>query len=145
MIHEIMQFVSQHPILSLAWITLFIAVINSIFKSLLSKIKSITHTQAIQLINKEEAITIDLRSHDDFCKGHIIDSINLPLSKIKGNNIIKFEKNKQKPIIIVSENGMKAFKPAEQLLQYGFKRVFILKEGINGWSSKNLPLVLGKK
>ncbi|MGP1956216.1 MAG: rhodanese-like domain-containing protein [Arsenophonus sp. NC-PE1-MAG3] len=145
MMHEIMQFISRHSMLSLTWIAFFIAVITLIFKSSFSKIKSITRTQAIQLINKEEGITIDLRSHDDFRKGHIIDSINLPLSEIKNSNIIEFEKNKQKPIIIVSENGGKAFKPAEQLLEYGFKRVFILKEGINGWSRKNLPLVSGKK
>lgn len=145
MMQEIMQFISRHPILSLAWIALLIAVIILTFKGLFAKTKNITRAQAIQLINKEEAISIDLRSRDDFRKGHIIDSINLTPSEIKDNNIGELEKHKQKPIIVVSENGMKASKPAEQLVQYGFERVFILKEGITGWSSENLPLARGKK
>ncbi|MGP1924820.1 MAG: rhodanese-like domain-containing protein [Arsenophonus sp. NEOnobi-MAG3] len=145
MMQEIMQFISRHPILSLAWTALLIALIILIFNGLFTKTKNITSSQAIQLINKEEAITIDLRSCDDFRKGHIIDSINLTPSEIKCNNIRELKKHKQKPIIVVSANGMEASKPAEQLLQYGFKRVFILKEGINGWSSKNLPLARSKK
>uniref|UniRef100_A0A3B0MBE9 Thiosulfate sulfurtransferase GlpE n=1 Tax=Arsenophonus endosymbiont of Trialeurodes vaporariorum TaxID=235567 RepID=A0A3B0MBE9_9GAMM len=145
MMQEIMQFISRHPILSLAWIALLIAVIILTFKGLFAKTKNITRAQAIQLINKEQAISIDLRSRDDFRKGHIIDSINLTPSEIKDNNIGELEKHKQKPIIVVSANGMEASKPAEQLVQYCFERVFILKEGITGWSSENLPLASGKK
>lgn len=142
---EIMLFISRHPILSLAWIALLIVVIILTFKGLFAKTKNITRAQAIQLINKEEAVTIDLRSRDDFRKEHIIDSINLTPSEIKDNNIGELEKHKQKPIIVVSTNGMEASKPAEQLVQYGFERVFILKEGITGWSNENLPLARGKK
>ncbi|MFP3029210.1 MAG: rhodanese-like domain-containing protein [Arsenophonus sp.] len=145
MMQEIMQFIIRHPILSLTWTALLIAVIILIFNGLFTKTKNITSSQAIQLINKEEAITIDLRSSEHFRKGHIIDSINLTPSEIKSNNIQKLKKHKQKPIIVVSANGIEASKPAKQLLQYGFNRVFILKEGINGWSSKNLPLASSKK
>lgn len=145
MMQEIMQFISRHPILSLAWIALLSAVIILTFKGVFAKTKNITRAQAIQLINKEEAISIDLRSRDDFRKGHIIDSINLTPSEIKYNNIKELEKHKQKPTIVVSANGMEASKTAEQLVQYGFERVFILKEGITGWSSENLPLARGKK
>ncbi len=145
---EIIQFINKHPMLSLAWITLLIAVIILSFKSLFSKIETISCTKAIELINKEEAITIDLRSREDFHKGHIINSINLTTSEIKRNNIEKLEKlekYKKKPIILISVNGIKEYKSAEQLVNYGFERVFILKEGITGWSSENLPLVKRKK
>ncbi|VAY02194.1 Thiosulfate sulfurtransferase GlpE [Arsenophonus endosymbiont of Aleurodicus dispersus] len=145
MMPEIIKFISIHPILSLAWIALLSAVIILTFNSLFAKTKNITCTQAIQLINKEEAITLDLRSREDFCKGHIIDSINLTTLEINDNNIRELEKHHQKPIIVVSANGIEASKSSKQLLQYGFKRVFILKEGITGWSSENLPLASYKK
>ncbi|MFP3014349.1 MAG: rhodanese-like domain-containing protein [Arsenophonus sp.] len=145
MIDEIIEFINQHSILSITWITLLIYVIVLIFIGLFDKIKNITCNQAIQLINKEEAITIDFRSHSDFCKGHIVNSINLISSEIKDNNIIELEKNKKKPIIVVSVNGIEAYKLAEQLIKCGFERVFILKEGIIGWSKENLPLVRTKK
>ncbi|MGP1938960.1 MAG: rhodanese-like domain-containing protein [Arsenophonus sp. ET-DL9-MAG3] len=145
MIQKIIQFINQHIILSLIWITLLITIIILIFNRLFAKTKNITCAQAIQLINKAEAITVDIRSRDDFYKGHIIDSINLSSLKIKDNNIKELEKHKQKPIIVVSENGMEAFKPAEQLVKHGFKHVFFLKEGIKGWFSENLPIIKIKK
>ena len=145
MIQEIMQFVSRNMLLSLVWIALLVAVVVMTFKGLFSKTKVIARSQAITLINKEEAVVVDLRSRDDFRKGHIIDSINLTPSEIKENNLGELEKHKQKPVIIVSASGMESGKPAEQLVQQGFEKVFVLKEGISGWAGENLPLARGKK
>ena len=39
---EIMQFVGRHPILSIAWIALLVAVLVTTFKSLTSKVNVIT-------------------------------------------------------------------------------------------------------
>ena len=50
---EIMQFVGRHPILSIAWIALLVAVLVTTFKSLTSKVKVITRGEATRLINKE--------------------------------------------------------------------------------------------
>ena len=74
---EIMQFVGRHPILSIAWIALLVAVLVTTFKSLTSKVKVITRGEATRLINKEDAVVVDLRQRDDFRKGHIAGSINL--------------------------------------------------------------------
>lgn len=145
MIQEIMQFVSRNMLLSLVWIALLVAVVVMTFKGLFSKSKVIARSQAITLINKEEAVVVDLRTREDFRKGHIIDSINLTPSEIKDNNLGELEKHKQKPVIIVSASGMESGKPAEQLTQYGFEKVFVLKEGIAGWADENLPLARGKK
>ncbi|MBP6123949.1 MULTISPECIES: rhodanese-like domain-containing protein [Providencia] len=145
MIQEIMQFVSRNMLLSLVWIALLVAVVVMTFKGLFSKSKVIARSQAITLINKEEAVVVDLRTREDFRKGHIIDSINLTPSEIKDNNLGELEKHKQKPVIIVSASGMESGKPAEQLTQYGFEKVFVLKEGIAGWAGENLPLARGKK
>lgn len=145
MIQEIMQFVSRNMLLSLVWIALLVAVVVMTFKGLFSKSKVIARSQAITLINKEEAVVVDLRTREDFRKGHIIDSINLTPSEIKDNNLGELEKHKQKPVIVVSASGMESGKPAEQLTQYGFEKVFVLKEGIAGWAGENLPLARGKK
>lgn len=47
---EIMQFVGRHPILSIAWIALLVAVLVTTFKSLTSKVKVITRGEATRLI-----------------------------------------------------------------------------------------------
>ncbi|MEW5562802.1 rhodanese-like domain-containing protein [Enterobacter asburiae] len=141
---EIMQFVSRHPILSIAWVGLLAAVLFTTFKGLTSKIKVITRGEATRLINKEEAIVVDLRQRDDFRKGHIAGSVNLLPAEIKANNLGELEKHKDKPIIVVDGSGMQAQEPANNLNKAGFGRVFVLKEGVAGWSGENLPLVRGK-
>ena len=141
---EIMQFVSRHPILSIAWVGLLAAVLFTTFKGLTSKIKVITRGEATRLINKEEAVVVDLRQRDDFRKCHIAGSINLLPTEIKANNLGELEKHKDKPIIVVDGSGMQAQEPANNLNKAGFERVFVLKEGVAGWSGENLPLVRGK-
>ncbi|WMY95448.1 MAG: rhodanese-like domain-containing protein [Arsenophonus sp.] len=139
MIQEITQFILRHPILTLLWITLLISVIILTFQCLFSKIKKINCTKTIQLINKEQGIIIDVRTRNNFDKEHIINSINLNFSDLK-KNIRTFNKNKTHPIIIVSENEIESYKAAEQFIQYGFERVFILQNGIINWSNNHLPI-----
>lgn len=103
---EIMQFVGRHPMLSIAWIALLVAVLVTTFKSLTSKVKVITRGEATRLINKEDAVVVDLRQRDDFRKGHIAGSINLLPTEIKANNVGELDKHKDKPVIVVDGSGM---------------------------------------
>ncbi len=145
MLQEIMPFVSKHPIISLVWVALLISVIVLTVKGLFSKVKTIPRSTAIALINKEEAIVVDTRTRDDFRRGHIIDAVNLTPSEIKDSNLGEVEKHKNRPVILVSANGMELVKPAESLLKAGFERVFVLKDGLSGWTGDNLPLSRSKK
>ena len=105
---EIMQFVGRHPVLSIAWIALLAAVRFSTFKGLMSKVKVINRGEATRLINKEDAIVVDLRQRDDFRKGHIAGSVNLLPAEIKANNVGELEKHKDKPVIVTDGSGMQA-------------------------------------
>ncbi|WP_156293232.1 rhodanese-like domain-containing protein [Serratia oryzae] len=144
MLQEIMQFVSRHPILSLAWVALLAAVIVMTFKSRFSKVKEISRGEAIRLINKEDAVVVDTRSRDDFRKGHIANAINLTASEIKNGSLGELEKHKAQPVIVVCANGTTSRDPAENLSKAGFVSVYTLKDGIAGWSGENLPLARGK-
>ncbi|MDA3135261.1 rhodanese-like domain-containing protein [Atlantibacter subterraneus] len=141
---EIMQFVSRHPILSIAWVALLGAVLFTTFKSLTSKVKVISRGEATRLINKEDAVVVDIRQRDDFRKGHIASALNVLPNEIKANNTGELDKHKAQPIIVVDGNGMSAQESANALMKAGFERVFVLKDGVAGWSGENLPLVRGK-
>ncbi|ALB68668.1 rhodanese-like domain-containing protein [Cronobacter dublinensis] len=141
---EIMQFVGRHPILSIAWIALLAAVIYTTFKGLTSKVKVITRGEATRLINKEDAVVVDIRQRDDFRKGHIASAINVLPADIKASNVGELEKHKAKPVIVVDGNGLSAQESAALLNKAGFEQVYVLKEGVAGWSGENLPLVRGK-
>lgn len=142
---EIMQFVGNHQILSMAWIILLVLVIVITVKSLFSKIKSISHGEAIQQINRENAIIVDIRSRDDYRKGHIIGALNIMAADIKKGNFGEFGKHKSQPVIVVCATGMTATESASQLSAVGFTKISVLKDGVAGWSSNNLPLVRGNR
>lgn len=141
---EFMQFVGRNPILCVAWVVLLVAVLVTTFKSLTSKVKVITRGQATLLLNQQDAVIVDLRQHDLFRKGHITGSINLLPGEIKANNVGELEKHKAKPVILVDASGMQCQAAGNDLVKAGFEKVFVLKEGIAGWTGENLPLVRGK-
>ncbi|AEX54191.1 MULTISPECIES: rhodanese-like domain-containing protein [Rahnella] len=141
---DIMPFISAHPVLSLAWVALLIAVIVTTFKTRFSKVKEITRGEATRLINKEDAIVVDVRAREEFRKGHIAESQNVLSADIKNNNLGELTKHKAQPVIVVCATGQTSRTAAEGLIAAGFERVFTLKEGISGWSGENLPLVRGK-
>ncbi len=141
---EIMQFASNHPILSLAWVALLILVIVTTVKGMFSKVKTISRGEATRLINKEDAVVVDVRQRDDFRKGHIAGAINIAAADIKKGSFGELEKHKSQPIIVVCATGQSAAEPAATLSAAGFEKVTVLKDGISGWSGENLPLVRGK-
>ena len=56
----------------------------------------ITNPEAVHLMNNEEAVVIDLRSIDEFQRGHIIGSVNLLPTEIKNHNVGKIEHHQRK-------------------------------------------------
>lgn len=140
-INEIIPFIKNHPLLSLAWVALFVVIIYLTIKSKFTKVKVISSAQAIHMMNKQDAVIVDLRSADNFRKGHITESFNILPVDIKNGSIKAIEKYKESPIILVDDNGLSANASGDILVKQGFVQVFALKDGIAGWNGENLPLV----
>ena len=98
---EIMQFSSNHPILSLAWVVLLVLVIVTTVKGMFSKVKTISRGEATRLINKEDAVVVDVRSRDDFRRGHISGALNVASPEIKKCNFAELAKHNTQPRIEV--------------------------------------------
>lgn len=141
LINEIMPFVKNHPILSLAWVGLFIAIIYLTIKARFSKVKMVNNAEVVNLMNTKNAIIVDTRPSDTFKRGHITTAYNLLPTDIKNGSIKTIEKFKPQPVVVVCENGISAVAAAEHLVNAGFTEVYCLKDGITGWNSENLPLV----
>ncbi len=141
MMQKITLFVSKHPILVLAWIALLITVIVITLQSKFSRVKEISRIEAMRLLTKESGMIVDTRSFNDFSKGHLANAINLTANEIKIGNLKNLEKHKSHPIIVACANGTASREAARSLSRSGFCNVVILKEGISGWNSENLPLV----
>ena len=72
---------------------------------LLYKIKSVGSAQAINLINRESAVVIDVCEPKEYQQGHLPNAINIPLSSLS-SRISELEKYKGKPIVVACRGGV---------------------------------------
>lgn len=142
---EYIEFIKGNPMLSLAWVGLFIAVVVMTIKAGFSKVKNINSQQVTIMINREDAKVIDVRSKEDFKKGHIVNAINLPMADIKNNNISTLEKYKSNPIILVCSAGITSAQAGQFLVKQGFENLFSLKGGMGDWQTANMPVQKSKR
>lgn len=137
---EYIDFITRNPVLSVAWVGLLLAVIYTSIRALFSSVRQVGHHEATMLINRQQGVVLDVRTQDEFAKGHLVDAINLPVGQIDSNNLTLIEKHKDAPTIVVCESGQRAQGAAQALVKAGFKQVFILQGGMAGWRAENLPV-----
>lgn len=142
---QFIEFFGNHPLLSGIWVVLFVLIVASWFKSMFSSIKAISPTQLTLLVNRENAVVVDIRSEDDFRKGHITGAKNLTQAQIDAQQLAGLEKQKDAPIIVVCQAGMSANKAAASLAKQGFTKVSILQGGMGTWTGASLPVVKTKR
>lgn len=141
LIPKVIAFATQHLVLVGAWVIVFFATIFVFIKEALSSVKEIDNQGLTFLVNKENAVVIDIRSLDEFNQGHIAGSYQFLPKDIKNRNIGKIEQYKERPVIVACANGFNARGIAQELYKQGFTHVYNLKEGITGWRVASLPLV----
>lgn len=101
--------------------------------------RKITAARLPQIQARESAVVVDVRSNEEFKKGHIEQSINLPLDTL-ADNLKKLNKYRGKPLILVCQAGMKAGKAAATLRKNEFTDLYMLDGGIGAWIKENMPL-----
>jgi rhodanese-related sulfurtransferase len=137
---QLAEFVGNHYLLSMIWIALVVMLVYSFVSGLISPVKALGTHDATLLINKENAVVIDIRPQAEFRKGHILDARQLKQEQINQGDFSSLEKFKSNPIIVVCSMGMSARSAASKMLKAGFNRVTILKGGMNAWTGASLPV-----
>ena len=100
---------------------------------------SVTPQQAINLINSEQGVFVDLRDNADFRQGHIIDTLHIPSSKLE-ERMAELVKYKEKPVVLVCKMGQQSGAASKQLKAAGFSRVYKMTGGMMEWSNLQLPV-----
>ena len=131
------NFAIDNWIASLVWLVLLIAVF--ITESARGG-KKLSAQQTTNLINKQNAVVLDVRPSKEFKLGHLPNAVNIPIKEIN-NRLKELKKHEQSPIIIVCKSGQHAGTAGQILNKEGFEQIFRLKGGIFEWQSANLPLV----
>ena len=98
------------------------------------KFKPIDIHKAKELVERGEAILIDVRKSEDFHASHINGAILLDKDSIDG--FIK-EVDKSKPIICYCYVGKSSCSFCKDLVKAGFSNVYNLKGGFEAWKKIN--------
>ncbi len=101
---------------------------------------AVSPQQAINLVNSQEGVFLDLRPAADFKQGHIVDALHIPSTKLE-ERIAELEKFRDKPIILVCKMGQQSGAAGKQLRANNFEQIYKMRGGMMEWSNLQLPTV----
>lgn len=94
---------------------------------------------AVQLINREKAVVIDICEPAEFAAGHVVGAKNIPMGQLEGK-LATTVKNKALPLILVCQSGARSSRALGIAKKLGFENVQSLSGGLGAWRSANLPV-----
>jgi rhodanese-related sulfurtransferase len=100
---------------------------------------SVNTLEATQMINRQDALVLDVREQAEFAQSHILNARGLPLSQIEAR-FGDIEKFKDKPVIVYCATGNRSSAAAAALRKHGFSNVFNLSGGFGAWQQAGLPV-----
>ena len=101
-------------------------------------------TDAVNLINRKDALLIDVRDPAEFAAGHIPHARNVPAADI-ATRLKEFDRYKAKPIIVHCRNGQRSGAATNAFRKAGFAEAVKLRDGLTAWEQANLPIQKGAK
>jgi rhodanese-related sulfurtransferase len=99
----------------------------------------VSTTQATHLINREDALVVDVREPNEFAAGHLLGAKSLPLPRLDAAGA-DLAKRKERPVIVYCDGGERSAKALAALKKQGFTRVASLSGGIAAWQQAGLPV-----
>jgi rhodanese-related sulfurtransferase len=94
---------------------------------------------AVMLINRKDAVVLDVRGEGEFSGGHITNARHIPEKQLE-SRMKELEKFKTKPVIVSCGSGRRASAVAASLRKQGFADVVALRGGIGAWVQAGMPL-----
>ena len=94
---------------------------------------------AVQMINREKAVVVDICEESEFALGHIVGSRNIPMSQLEAK-LAGAVKNKGTPLILVCQSGMRSARAVEIAKKLGFEQAQSLAGGLKAWRAASLPV-----
>jgi len=105
--------------------------------------KPITVSEAVSLMNSDQAVLVDVRPSNEFQAGHIHGAMNIPHTKLTGR-ISELEKCRSKIVLVADQMGQHAGGAGRALTKEGYN-VRRLSGGMTEWQGQKMPMVQGLK
>ena len=102
--------------------------------------QAVSPQQLSTMVNRDEALVLDVRDSKEFGKGHITESVNIPLKDLP-DRLSELAKHKEKPVIVVCKMGHQSGGAGKILGANGFNQIYKLRGGLTEWTASHFPLV----
>jgi len=107
--------------------------------SLQGTTKGVGVMQAVQLINHEKAIVVDVCEAEEFAAGHVGNAKNVPLGQLS-ERLPQVAKNKNVPLILVCTKGQRAQRAVGIAKSLGYEKAVALAGGLAAWREASMPV-----
>jgi len=99
----------------------------------------LTAANAVQLINREKAVLIDVCGADEYAAGHAGGAKSVPLGELESRlpNVVK---NKAIPVVMMCASGARASRAAAMARKLGYENAQVLAGGLKAWKDAGLPV-----
>ena len=95
--------------------------------------------EAVQLINRKDALVIDVRDTGEYEAGHIAGARHVPEKQL-AERLKELEKFKDRALIVVCRSGARSGAAVQLLRGNGFGEAVNLSGGIGAWQQAGMPL-----
>jgi len=138
MLAQISEFAGNHPYLVVAFAALLAMVFFNEMKIATTRFASLTPAAAVQLMNTEEVVVLDVRESSETAGGKITKAIQIPMTGLS-KRVAELEKHKSKTLLVYDKTGARAGIACKELSKNGFEKVFSLNGGMLAWQDAHLP------
>lgn len=143
-LHKLPYFLTNHPWLAILFVLLLLGIIVGEFMRLSRKYRELTPALLTQVINREDALVVDLSSYAEYEKAHIPGARHVAMSQFDPENK-DMVKVRDLPVVVVCKDGRTSAKAAQRLVKSGFQKVHTLSGGMHAWRQADLPVAKGNK
>lgn len=134
---QLFTFVGNHPFLVGTFVLLLALFIRNETQR---GGQSVSAQQLVDLVNRENALVVDVREKKEFDAGHIVDAINIPYAALE-SRLGEIEKFKDRPVVVACRMGQHSGAAGTVLRKNGFQNVSRLTGGLAEWRNQSLPVV----
>ncbi len=105
------------------------------------QIKPINSAEVNAILQKDkQLVVLDVRTPEEFSAGHIKGAINIDIKQPDAlSKIDKLDHNAK--YIVHCRTSHRSKIAVDHMVQSGFKNLYQMMDGFNGWSQNNLPSV----
>ncbi|MET4577900.1 rhodanese-like domain-containing protein [Ottowia thiooxydans] len=100
---------------------------------------ALTPSAAVQLMNREKAVVIDVCEPAEYAAGHVTGAKSIPLSELE-TKLPAVVKNKALPLILVCASGARSARAVAVAKKLGYENTRSLGGGMKAWRDANLPV-----